>query len=155
MAPNTFCALGPGVRKRNKTVKEAKKKPKPKKTKLKSGQSGKKKKKASSVSFIILFRAHSDVSTALYFHWHQTVSAHTLALILFLSIWDLSIVCPFPEWRRLPGRVRLWWYQYPQCLCIFRYFRGPDQEKNLSWEEKKEKYVYCLHSPCFFPIDFS
>uniref|UniRef100_A0A7N6B1M1 DNA helicase n=1 Tax=Anabas testudineus TaxID=64144 RepID=A0A7N6B1M1_ANATE len=54
-----LCVAGPGVRKRNKTVKEVKKKPKPKKTKSKSGQSGKKK-KASSVHFVFLL--HSFLS---------------------------------------------------------------------------------------------
>lgn len=50
----TVClsALGPGVRKKSKTLKEVKKKPKPKKTKSKTGQSGKKK-KASSVRVIL------------------------------------------------------------------------------------------------------
>lgn len=46
------CILGPGVRKKNKTVKDAKKKSKPKKSKSKLGQSGKKKKASSVCVFI-------------------------------------------------------------------------------------------------------
>ncbi len=101
-------------------------------------------------------------STPLYFQWDQSDQTVYCAdfeswfvLILCAAPSSLVCMCAFPEWGGLPGGVRLWWHQHPQCLCAFWYLGGRHQEKGPTWAEKKEKYVYCLHSLCSAVCFFS